>query len=92
MVKIAPIQAAATSDRLGWVGLEAERYRATPAAEFSMPALTHHWLALFIRPRDGLPYQIATRPERTEFPPTLQLLTPVGVQHRKTVAISPSRK
>jgi AraC family transcriptional regulator len=45
-----PFVAAATSDRLGWVGLEAERYRTTSAAEFSMPALTHHFLALFVRP------------------------------------------
>jgi hypothetical protein len=36
------------------VDLQAERYRATPAAEFNMPALTHHWLALFVRPPQEL--------------------------------------
>jgi AraC family transcriptional regulator len=48
--KILPFEAAASSDRLGWVGLEAARYRAAPAAEFNVPDLTHHSLVLFIRP------------------------------------------
>ena len=30
-LKILPFEAAAASDRLGWVGLEAARYRAAPA-------------------------------------------------------------
>ena len=34
--------AAATSDRLGWVGLQAARYRASPAFELNQPPLTHH--------------------------------------------------
>ena len=37
--KILPIEAAASSNRLGWVGLEAERFRATPAFELNLPPL-----------------------------------------------------
>ena len=49
--KIAPIEAAAASDRLGWVGLEADRYCEAPAFEFNPPAITHHRLVLYERPR-----------------------------------------
>src|SRR5436190_1479710 len=49
-LKIVPFEAAVSSDRLGWVGLEAARYRATPAHEFGQPALAHHMLVLFARP------------------------------------------
>src|SRR6266850_2595389 len=48
--KVIPYEAAASSDRLGWVGLEAARYRAAPASELNPPALTHHRLVLFSRP------------------------------------------
>jgi hypothetical protein len=47
--KIAPIDAAAVSDRLGWVGLEAAHYCKSPAFEFNKPAITHHMLVLFTR-------------------------------------------
>ena len=52
--KILPIEAAAASDRLGWVGLEAARYRAAPAWEYNPPALTHHRLVLSTRPPEEL--------------------------------------
>jgi AraC family transcriptional regulator len=52
--KILPIEAAAASDRLGWVGLEAARYRAAPAWEYHPPALTHHRLVLSARPPEEL--------------------------------------
>src|SRR5215813_1538697 len=52
--KMIPIEPAAASDRLGWVGLEALRCRAVPAFELSPPALTHHRLVLFIRPPEEL--------------------------------------
>src|SRR5215831_12279570 len=48
--KVIPFQAVAASDRLGWVGLEAARYRASPAWEYNAPALTHHRLVLVTRP------------------------------------------
>src|SRR6266436_1009458 len=52
--KIIPFEAAAASDRLGWVGLEAARYRAAPASELNPPALTHHRFVLFSRPPEEL--------------------------------------
>jgi len=58
-----PYVPAAASDRLGWVGLEAARYRALPAAEHIQPALTHHQLVLFVQPPDAfaLRYEGVTR-------------------------------
>jgi AraC family transcriptional regulator len=53
----APIEAAAASDRLGWVGLKAARYRATPAFELEQPALTSHLLVLFLRSPEELDLQ-----------------------------------
>ena len=52
-----PFELAATSERLGWVGLEAARYRPARASEFSPPALTHHRIVLFIRPPQELDLQ-----------------------------------
>jgi|SRR5271165_314376 len=52
--KIIPFEAAAASDRLGWVGLEAARYRAAPASELNPPALTYQRLVLFSRPPEEL--------------------------------------
>jgi AraC family transcriptional regulator len=53
-LKIMPFEAAASSNRLGWVGLEAARYRVPPTSELSPPALTHHRLVLFVRPPEEL--------------------------------------
>ena len=52
--KIIPFEAAAASDRLGWVGLQAARYRAAPASELNPPALAHDRLVLFSRPPEEL--------------------------------------
>jgi hypothetical protein len=52
--KVIPFQAVAASDRLGWVGLEAARFRASPAWEYNAPALTHHRLVLVMRPPQEL--------------------------------------
>src|SRR5580704_16790313 len=52
--KIIPFEADAASERLGWVGLEAARYRAAPASELHPPALTHDRLVLFARPPEEL--------------------------------------
>src|SRR5262249_45750550 len=53
-LKIVPLEAVASSVRLGWVGLEAARYRASPAFELNQPALTHHMLVLFAHPPEEL--------------------------------------
>jgi AraC family transcriptional regulator len=53
-LRLLPHETAASSDRLGWVGLQAARCRAVPAFEFNCPGLTHHRLFLFTRPPDEL--------------------------------------
>jgi AraC family transcriptional regulator len=52
--KIIPFEPAAASDRLGWAGLEAARYRAAPDSELNPPAITHDRLVLFSRPPQEL--------------------------------------
>jgi AraC family transcriptional regulator len=52
--KSIPFGADASSDRLGWVGLEAARYHAAPDSEAHPPPLTHHRLVLFTRPPEEL--------------------------------------
>ena len=54
LLKIIPFEPAAASDRLGWVGLEAARYRAAPASELEPPAIAHDRLILFSRPPEEL--------------------------------------
>jgi len=53
-LKILPHETAASSDQLGWVGLEAAHCRAAPAFDLNLPPLTHHRLFLFARPPDEL--------------------------------------
>ena len=48
--KLVPFAPVVTSDRLGWMGLEAARFRASPVKEVYHPALTHHMLVLFTAP------------------------------------------
>ena len=49
--KILPVEPAVKSAARGWVGLQAARFRATPAFELDDAVLpTHHTLALFVRP------------------------------------------
>jgi AraC family transcriptional regulator len=52
--KVLPLEADASSDRLGWVGLEALRCRKVPAFDLSPPAITHHRLVLHIRPPEEM--------------------------------------
>src|SRR6476659_6270833 len=49
-----PFEPAASSDRLGWAGLEAARNCAVPDSELHAPAITHHRLILFTRPPEEL--------------------------------------
>src|SRR5512132_3978944 len=57
-LRLLPHAAAASSDRLGWVGLEAARCRATLAFELNVPVLTHHQLFLFACPPEEGPNPI----------------------------------
>jgi AraC family transcriptional regulator len=53
-LKTVPFEADAASDRLGWVGLQAARYREAPASELELPGITQHRLVLFARPPEEL--------------------------------------
>jgi AraC family transcriptional regulator len=77
-LKNIPHVAVAASDRLGWVGLEAARYRAAPASEYNPPALTHHWFVLFIRPPQEL--DLAYEEVKRHMPPPAGsiVLVPAG--------------
>ncbi len=50
--RLARLQPAAASARLGWSGLEALLFNDMPDAEIERPPLTHHELVLFNRPPD----------------------------------------
>ncbi|HEX4632929.1 MAG TPA: hypothetical protein VH163_03805, partial [Gemmatimonadales bacterium] len=49
-----PFEPAAWSDGLGWVGLEATRFRAAPDSELNQPAISHHRLFLVTRPPETM--------------------------------------
>jgi AraC family transcriptional regulator len=53
-LKKVPFKPAASSDGLGWVGLEATRFRAAPDSELNQPAISHHRLFLLTRPPETL--------------------------------------
>src|ERR1700682_5029865 len=77
--KIIPCEADAASDLLGWVGLEAARYRAAPASELNPPALTHHRLVLFARPAGELDLQYEGVKRRVPPPAGSIALLPAGI-------------
>jgi AraC family transcriptional regulator len=52
--KAVPFEPCAASDPLGWVGVEAARYREAPASEIDLSPLTHHALVLITRPPEEL--------------------------------------
>jgi AraC family transcriptional regulator len=53
-LKRVPFPPAASSDGLGWVGLEATRFRGAPGSELHQPAISHHRLFLVTRPPEKL--------------------------------------
>ena len=55
--KLVPFEPCAASDLLGWVGLEAARYREAPGSEINLSPLTHHALVLITRPPKELDLQ-----------------------------------
>ena len=80
--KIAPIEAAAASNRLGWVGLEADRYCEAPAFEFNPPAITHHRLVLYTRPPEQLDLLYEGVKRHVPPPAGAISLVPAGSPHR----------
>jgi AraC family transcriptional regulator len=73
-----PFEAAAASDRLGWVGLEAARYREPPASEINLSPLTHHTLILFARPPEELDLRYEGLKRHMPPPAGAILLVPAG--------------
>src|SRR6516164_10513162 len=76
--KVIPFQAVAASDRLGWVGLEAARFRASPAWEYNAPALTHHRLVLVTRPPQELELRFEGMKRHVPLPAGAIILVPAG--------------
>jgi AraC family transcriptional regulator len=76
--KVIPFQAVATSDRMGWVGLEAARYRASPTWEYDAPALTHHRLVLVTRPPQELDLRFEGMRRHVPLPAGAIILVPAG--------------
>jgi AraC family transcriptional regulator len=76
--KILPVEPVASSERLGWVGLEAVRYGASPAFELDRPALTYHMLVLFARPPEELDVQYEGVKRHVPPPAGSVLLLPAG--------------
>jgi AraC family transcriptional regulator len=77
--RILPFEPDAASDRLGWMGMEAARYRAAPAAELNPPALTHHRLVLFARPPEELDLQYEGVKRLVPPPAGAIALVPAGI-------------
>src|SRR5262245_40064038 len=80
--KVIPFQAVAASDRLGWVGLEAARFRASPAWEYNAPALTHHRLVLVTRPPQELDLRFEGVKRHVPPPAGAVILVPAGTPGR----------
>jgi len=80
-LKLLPHEAAASNDRLGWVGLEAARYRAASAAERNQPILTHHLLILYARPPEELDLRYEGVKRQVPPPAGTVSLVPAGSPH-----------
>ena len=78
--KAIPFQAVEASDRLGWVGLEAARYRAAPAFELNPPAITHHRLVFFSRPPEELDLRFEGVKRHVPPPAGAIMLVPAGIK------------
>ena len=80
--KLLPLDAAPSSDRLGWVGLEAAHCRVGPAFERSLPTITHHRLVLFIRPPEELDLRYEGVKRHVPPPAGSIMLVPAGCPSR----------
>jgi AraC family transcriptional regulator len=63
----------ATSQKLGWVGLQAVRYRDLPTNEIQIPALSRHLLVLHTKP--GLAMNFRCRDVTRDIPPPVGSIT-----------------
>src|SRR5262249_56286956 len=81
LIKHLPEEAFASSDRLGWVGVEAARYRAASAAERNQPILTHHLLILYARPPEEMELRYDGVKRHVPPPAGTVSLVPAGSPH-----------
>jgi AraC family transcriptional regulator len=81
-LKVIPFHAVASSDRLGWVGLHAARFCASPTWEYEAPALTHHRLVLVTRPPQELQLQFDGVKRNVPPPAGAIILVPAGTRGR----------
>jgi AraC family transcriptional regulator len=80
-LRLLPHETAASSDRLGWAGLEAARYRAASAAERNQPIITHHLLILYARPPEELDLRYEGVKRQVPPPAGTVSLVPAGSPH-----------
>jgi AraC family transcriptional regulator len=80
--KVIPFQAVAASDRLGWVGLQAARYHASPHWGYDAPALTDHRLVLVTRPPQELELRFDGVKRHVPPPAGAIILVPAGLPGR----------
>src|SRR5262249_8050089 len=80
-LRLLPHEAAPSSNRLGWVGLEAARYQAASAAERNQPIITHHMLILFARPPEQLDLRYEEVKRHVPPPAGAVSLVPAGSPH-----------
>jgi AraC family transcriptional regulator len=80
--KLIPFEPVTSSDRLGWVGLEAAHYRASPSWEYTAPALTQHRLVLVTRPPQELDLRFEGVKRHVPPPAGATILVPAGMSGR----------
>src|SRR5262249_36882067 len=80
-LRLLPHETATSSDRLGWVGLEAARYQAASAAERNQPIITHHMLILYARPPEELDLRYEGVKRHVPPPAGAVSLVPAGSPH-----------
>src|SRR5262245_42499220 len=81
LIQHLPAEAFASSDRCGWVDLEAARYQAASAAERNQPIITHHMLILFARPPEQLDLRYKGVKRHVPPPAGAVSLVPAGSPH-----------
>jgi AraC family transcriptional regulator len=77
-LKRVPFAPAASSDGLGWVGLEATRFREAPESELNQPAITHHRLFVITRPPEQLDLRYEGVTRHVPLPAEAVSLVPAG--------------
>jgi AraC family transcriptional regulator len=73
---------AAASLQLGWVGLDAVRYRDVPDGEVERPPLTHHTLVIFNRPPDEMDFRYEEVKRHLPPPGGSVSVVPAGIPSR----------